>query len=385
MKQLNSLLLILVLIFIGCQKQVDINDVQITDISGDERVDFDEFLKGVNGSFLLSIILTDDKPYFLHDGELFSGQIVQHLLDGTLLRNYNVRNGLLDGLNQEFNNDGNLSVKANFSNGSGNGRFQVFHKNGQLFEEGNLNNNKIEGEYKSFFENGAIHEEGSYENNQRVGVWEFFNENESLIKRETYEFGVKQGKVEHFENDVLVREEEYKDGELHGVIKIYDQNGEFLEEQVYEYGYRVDLRIINIIGTDDMKFAVEENQRGVNTLGRSGNRHFIRSIEVSPNEEFSIEMTTKSNLPPTAMSHNLVLVKRGTNLDQFARSSITARNNNYIAPDFENSIIANTKMLGNEETDLITIIAPDEPGEYDIICTFPGHYAGGMTAKLIVR
>lgn len=385
MKQLYSSVLILVLIFFGCQKQVDINNIQITDISGDEKVDFDEFLKGTNDSFLLSIIMTNDKPYFLHEGELFSGQITHNLLDGTLLRNYSVRDGLLDGLNQEFNNDGNLSVKANFSNGYGNGRFEVYHENGQLFEEGSLNNNKIEGEYKSYFENGSIQAKGSYENNQRVGIWDFFNENESLTKRETYESGVKQGRVEHFENEVLVREENYQNGELHGVIKIYDQNGGLSEEQVYENGYRVDLRIINIVGTDDMKFAVEERQRGVNTMGRSGNRYIIRSIEVPASEEFSIEMTTKSFLPSSAMSHNLVIVSRGTNLAQFARSSITARGNDYIAPDFESSIIANTKMLGNAEKEMITVTAPDEPGEYDIICTFPGHYAGGMVAKLLVR
>lgn len=385
MKQLYSFVLILVLILLGCQKQVDINNVQITDISGDDRSDFDDFLKGVDGSFLLSIIMTDDKPYFLYEGELFSGQIVHKLLDGTLIRNYSVSSGLLDGLNQEFDNEGNLSVKINFSDGYGNGPFEVYYENGQLFEKGSLSNNKIEGEYKSFFENGTIQAKGSYENNQRVGVWDFSNENEILIKKETYESGVKQGKAEHFENEVLVREENYQDGELHGVIKIYDQNGELSEEQVYENGYRVDSRIINIIGIDDMKFAVEEDQRGVNTLGKSGNSYIVRSIEVSPSEEFSIEMTTKSVLPSSAMSHNLVIVSRVTNLDQFAISSISARGNDYIAPDFESSIIANTKMLGNAETDMITVTAPDEPGEYDFICTFPGHYAGGMVAKLLVR
>jgi|GEM_PF-531765 len=385
MKQLNSLILILVLTFFGCQKQVDINNVQITDISGDERLDFDEYLKGINGSFLMSIILTDEKPYFLHEGELFSGQIVHKLLDGTLLKNYSVQNGLLDGLNQEFNKDGKLSVKVNFSDGYGNGRFEVYHVNGQLFEEGSLNNNKIEGEYKSYFENGTIQSKGSYDKNQRVGVWNFFNENESLIKRETYESGVKHGKVEHFENEVLVREENYHNDELHGVVNIYDQSGELLQEQVYEKGIRVDLRRISIVGTDDLRFVVEKEQSGVNTSGKSRNMNIVKSIEVLANQEFSIEMTTKSVLPPSAISHNLVILAKDSNINQFARSSLTARDNDYISPDFESSIIAHTKMLGDAETDTINVVAPEESGEYDILCTFPGHYAGGMVAKLIVK
>jgi plastocyanin len=37
------------------------------------------------------------------------------------------------------------------------------------------------------------------------------------------------------------------------------------------------------------------------------------------------------------------------------------------------------------ETTSGTFTAPTEPGEYDIICRFPGHMALGMTATLIVE
>ena len=40
--------------------------------------------------------------------------------------------------------------------------------------------------------------------------------------------------------------------------------------------------------------------------------------------------------------------------------------------------------LGPGESGSATFTAPNEPGEYQIICRAPGHLAAGMTAKLIV-
>ncbi len=145
------------------------------------------------------------------------------------------------------------------------------------------------------------------------------------------------------------------------------------------------VRTIELIGTDDMKFVIEEEVEGVITGGQSGGNLLVESIEASPGEEIRIELTTVSNLPPTAMSHNFALLIMDADADAFARASITARDNEYIATDFEDQVIVHTAMLGADETDSITFNAPEEPGEYTFLCTFPGHYAGGMVGTLIVE
>ncbi len=156
-------------------------------------------------------------------------------------------------------------------------------------------------------------------------------------------------------------------------------------EQATEEAVDDGVRTIEIIGTDDMKFVVREAADGLVTGGQAGQYILLEGIEAAPGEEIRIRLTTISNLPPTAMSHNLALVELGTDVDAFARASITARDNEYIAPDFEDRVIVTTAMLGNGETDTITFTVPDETGEYDYICTFPGHFAGGMVGKLIVQ
>lgn len=145
------------------------------------------------------------------------------------------------------------------------------------------------------------------------------------------------------------------------------------------------VRTIDIIGTDDMKFVVREAAEGLRTSGQAGQYILLDAIYAEPGEELRIRLTTISNLPATAMSHNLAIVDLGTDVDAFARASITARDNEYIAPDFEDRVIVTTRMLGNGETDTITFTVPEQTGEYDYVCTFPGHFAGGMVGKLIVQ
>lgn len=145
------------------------------------------------------------------------------------------------------------------------------------------------------------------------------------------------------------------------------------------------VRTIEIFGTDDLRFKVQGAAEGLQTGATTGQYTVLDAIEASPGEEIRIVLTTVSQLPPAAMSHNLTLVALGTDVDTFARESLAARDNDYISPNFEDQVIAHTAMIGSGESDTITFTVPDEPGEYDFICTFPGHYAGGMVGKLIVR
>ena len=47
--------------------------------------------------------------------------------------------------------------------------------------------------------------------------------------------------------------------------------------------------------------------------------------------------------------------------------------------------IAHTKVLGPGEKEELVFKAPAEPGDYDYICSFPGHYLTGMKGLLTVK
>ena len=125
-------------------------------------------------------------------------------------------------------------------------------------------------------------------------------------------------------------------------------------------------RTIEIKGNDQMKFDVT-------------------NITAKPGEEIRIVLTTVSKLPPAAMSHNVVVLKKDTDVESFANASAMARDNDYIASGMKSKIIAATALAGGGETVEITFTVPEEVGKYPYICSFPGHFLGGMKGTLTVQ
>src|SRR5690625_7731707 len=98
--------------------------------------------------------------------------------------------------------------------------------------------------------------------------------------------------------------------------------------------------------TDDMKFAVRSEANGLVTGGVTGQNFILESIVVEPGEEIRITLTTISNLPLAAMSHNFVLLEQGADADAFARASLVASDHDDIAPALDDAVHIHTTTLG---------------------------------------
>lgn len=151
-----------------------------------------------------------------------------------------------------------------------------------------------------------------------------------------------------------------------------------------------DIRTIDIVGIDQMKFVVEdEDQEGI-TVGSptgSAGMALLESISVEPGEEIRIRLHTDSDLPASSMAHNLVLLAMTADVDGFADEAANAADNDYIPQDEElqEQIIAETELAAGGETVEVVFEAPEEEGDYEFICTFPGHYAANMKGILTVE
>lgn len=147
-------------------------------------------------------------------------------------------------------------------------------------------------------------------------------------------------------------------------------------------------RTIQIYGLDAMKFAVEGETEGItvsDTLGANNDLRRLETITVKPGEQITIKLTTRSQLPATSMAHNWVLLAMGTDPAAFAQAAIQAKANDYVPQDMSDQIIAKTGLTPGGDTESVTFTAPEETGEYDYICTFPGHFSAGMRGKFIVQ
>ena len=124
-------------------------------------------------------------------------------------------------------------------------------------------------------------------------------------------------------------------------------------------------RLITISGNDDMKFTVSK-------------------LNVKAGEALALTLTNAGELPKEAMSHNWVLLTKGTDAQKLIAAGAEHPESDYITSDFASHILAKTKLLGPLESDTITFTAPSEAGDYEYVCTFPDHYTRGMKGVMTV-
>jgi len=147
------------------------------------------------------------------------------------------------------------------------------------------------------------------------------------------------------------------------------------------------VRTINIIGIDQMQFVVEENAENI-TLGQTYGNDGLRKLEgitAEPGEEIRIRLTTRSQMNASAMSHNWLLLTNSSDTQAFVNAALRAKDNDYVPTEMADQIIAQTGLASGGETTEITFTVPEEPGEYEFICTFPGHFSAGMKGILTVK
>ena len=122
---------------------------------------------------------------------------------------------------------------------------------------------------------------------------------------------------------------------------------------------------IEITGDDEMRFS-------------------ITSFEVKPRQRVTLTLKAVGELPKDAMSHNWVLLERGTDAAALTQAGSTHPETDYIPRDRTVYVLAKTQLVGPGESDTVTFTAPRNIGQYDYICTFPDHYARGMKGIMTV-
>ena len=75
------------------------------------------------------------------------------------------------------------------------------------------------------------------------------------------------------------------------------------------------------------------------------------------------------------MNHNLVMVQPGA-ADEVGLAALAMGAKGFetgYVPESDKILFA-SKLLENKEEQVIEFIAPEKPGDYQYVCTFPGHH-----------
>ena len=124
--------------------------------------------------------------------------------------------------------------------------------------------------------------------------------------------------------------------------------------------------------TDTIRLAAGEDMRFNNELFRIRTGKKIKL--------FFINTGKKS---PGSMTHNVVVLKKGTDIADFADAVHNAKNEQYVPASVAPLVIAHTGLVNAGDSDELEFTIT-QPGAYDYICSFPGHW-GTMQGKIVAE
>jgi azurin len=102
-----------------------------------------------------------------------------------------------------------------------------------------------------------------------------------------------------------------------------------------------------------------------------------KRMTVRPGQMVRLTLRHTGQLPAQAMGHNVVILEQGEDVFEFGADVGQAGgslDNDYLPVSVRDRVVAFTKLIGGGETTTVEFRAPQEPGEYPFLCSFPGHF-----------
>ena len=124
----------------------------------------------------------------------------------------------------------------------------------------------------------------------------------------------------------------------------------------------------------------------ITITGNDAMQFDVKSFEAKGEESLRLTFKNIGSMPKIAMGHNLVILKKDISAITFGQKVLASGGSatNPLPKSLLGDVIASTKLLGPGESEVVIFKAPNETGEYEYVCTFPGHFAM-MRGKMIVR
>jgi azurin len=130
----------------------------------------------------------------------------------------------------------------------------------------------------------------------------------------------------------------------------------------------------------------EDDVREIVITGNDAMQFDLKKMEAASSEKIKVTFKNIGSIPKIAMGHNWVLLKKDTDALAFGQKVLASGGSatNALPKSLLGEVIAHTDVLGPGESESVAFEAPSEPGDYEYVCTFPGHFAM-MRGVLLVK
>jgi azurin len=116
-------------------------------------------------------------------------------------------------------------------------------------------------------------------------------------------------------------------------------------------------------------------------------RYDVTAFDAKPGQKISVTFKNIGTAPKASMGHNFVLLDHTIttgNVQKFLDVASTNAEHDYV-PLRSKDVLAHSKLLGPNETEVVTFNAPFVVGDYLYVCSFPGHYSQGTKGVMTVK
>jgi azurin len=119
-------------------------------------------------------------------------------------------------------------------------------------------------------------------------------------------------------------------------------------------------------------------------LKANENMRFDKELfRVKAGKKISLFFKNTGAKSPSSMAHNVVILKTGVDIADFADVAHNAKAEQYVPSSLDSLVIAHTRLVSGGDSDRVEFVIP-KLGIYDFICSFPGHW-GTMQGKIVAQ
>ena len=147
-----------------------------------------------------------DSTYFLKE-KPFSGEVYQNDNKGNKIRSFNLIDGKLSGIYEEFFSDGQIKLLIEMDSGNREGEFKSYYENGNLKESMIFENGLVNGKRISYWVNGLKKEENNFVSGAMRGENIFYYSNGIVRRRIFFDYeGNRSGEWVEFDRNGVLKE-----------------------------------------------------------------------------------------------------------------------------------------------------------------------------------
>lgn len=139
---------------------------------------------------------------------------------------------------------------------------------------------------------------------------------------------------------------------------------------------------VSVVGATGSATAKSPPSPKTITITPDGNKMKFAETEITAQAGQTVTIIFENTATSPAMQHNVVVLNTSdaSAVKRVGQAALSA--SNYVPDD--PAVLAATDVAKPGETTEVTFTAPDAPGQYRYVCTFPGHFQS-MQGTLIVE